>query len=69
MQQRRQAVKDKQIHASNELDYLSLFLDKDLKFNENDEAGNPIQNIFINEYSDDLDKSTILMVKRLKATL
>ena len=56
LQQRRQAVKDKQIHASNELDYLSLFLDRDLKFNEKDEAGNPIQNIFINEYSDDLDK-------------
>lgn len=56
LQQRRQAVRDKQIHTSNELDYLSLFLDRDLKFSENDEDGNPIQNIFINEYSDALDK-------------
>ena len=56
LQQRRQAAKDQQIHASNELDYLSLFLDRDLKFNEKDDDGNPIQNIFINEYSDTLDQ-------------
>ena len=56
LQQRRQSVHDKQIHTSNELDYLSLFLDHDLRFNEKDENGKIIQNVFINDYSDSLDK-------------
>lgn len=56
LEQRRTALKDKIISSSNELDYLSLFLDRDLKFNKKDEKGNSISVISIGNYSDVLDK-------------
>lgn len=59
LNQRRDNVLDGKIHASTELDYLSLFLDGDLKFQEKDESGNKISEIAIDNYSDILDKHYI----------
>lgn len=56
LEQRRTTLKDKRISSSNELDYLSLFLDRDLKFDKRDEKGNAISVISIGNYSDVLDK-------------
>lgn len=56
LEQRRTTLKDKRISSSNELDYLSLFLDRDLKFDKRDAKGNAISVISIGNYSDVLDK-------------
>ena len=54
LEQRRKTILDKKIAASTELDYLSLFLDRDLQFNgkEYDKAAS----ILITNYSDVLDR-------------
>ena len=56
LEQRRSVIRDKRVSSSNELDYLSLFLDRDLIFNKKDEEGNDITVISIDNYSDVLDK-------------
>lgn len=56
LNQRRENTLNGKIHASNELDYLSLFLESDLKFQEKDESGHEISEIAIDNYSDVLDK-------------
>lgn len=59
LNQRQDNILNGKIHASTELDYLSFFLDRDLKFQEKDESGNEISEIAIDNYSDILDKHYI----------
>lgn len=59
LNQRQDNILNGKIHASTELDYLSFFLDRDLKFQEEDESGNEISEIAIDNYSDILDKHYI----------